>query len=234
VDAGVRQTAKRLLEKPDLARALEHLDRVVAGTLMTVGDSITTYRRGYAPILKAMLELQKPERQLRFVNVGQSGYTSTHGKELTFTQLLSQQPDLVTIKFGANDSKHFGSPNEPSLVSEGEYRENIDAMVRGFQNHTKARIVLLSPTPVIESLVNSSLAYQAVHMTWDNADIRGFGAVLKDIAQKRGLSFVDLYSIFGDTPNKTLYLEDGLHPSPEGHELMLSKLLLTLHSDGGR
>jgi acyl-CoA thioesterase I len=228
VDAGVRNTAKRLLEKPDLARALEHLELVAAGTLMTVGDSITTYRRGYAPILKAMLELHQPERRFRFLNVGQSGYTSTHGKELTFTQLLSQKPDLVTIKFGANDSKHFGNPNQPSLVSQDEYRENLDAMVRGFQRHTKAHIVLLSPTPVIESLVNSSLAYQSVYMTWDNADIRGFGAVLKDIAQKRGLSFVDLYSIFGDTPNPSLYLEDGLHPSPAGHELILSRMLLTL------
>jgi lysophospholipase L1-like esterase len=228
VDAGVRKTAKRLLEKPDLARALEHLEQKNIGTLMTVGDSITTYRRGYAPILKAMLELHQPERQLRFLNVGQSGYTSTHGKELTFTQLLSQQPDLVTIKFGANDSKHFGSPSEPSLVSQNEYRENVDAMVRGFQNHTKAQIVLLSPTPVIESVVNSSLAYQSMHMTWDNADIRGFGTVLQAIAQKRGLTFVDFYSIFGDTPNPDLYLEDGLHPSPAGHELMLSRLLLTL------
>jgi acyl-CoA thioesterase I len=228
VDAEVRNTAKRLLEQPDLARALEHPDLVDTGTLMTVGDSITTYRRGYAPILKAMLELHQPERRLRFVNVGQSGYTSTHGKELTFTQLLSQKPDLVTIKFGVNDSKHFGSPSQPSLVSQDEYRENVDAMVRGFQRHTKAQIVLLSPTPVIESLVNSSLDYQSMHMTWDNADIRGFGAVLQDIAQKRGLTFVDFYSIFGDTPNPTLYLEDGLHPNPAGHELMLSRLLLTL------
>jgi lysophospholipase L1-like esterase len=228
VDTEVRSTAKRLLEKPELAQAIKHLELRDAGTLMTIGDSITTYRRGYAPILKAMLELHQPERRLGFVNVGQSGYTSTHGKELTFTQLLSQKPDLVTIKFGANDGKRFGSPKEPSLVSQNEYRENLDAMVRGFQNHTDARIVLLSPTPVIESVVNSSLDYQSMHMTWDNADIRAFGKVLQDIAQKRGLIFVDFYSIFGDTPNPTLYLEDGLHPSPSGHELMLSRLLMTL------
>ena len=228
VNAGVRNIAKRLLENPDLVRALENLDLMDTGTVMTVGDSITTYRWGYASILKAMLELHQPERQLRFLNVGQSGYTSTHGKELTFTQLLTQKPDLVTIKFGANDSKHFGAPNEPSLVSQVEYRENLDAMVRGFQRHTKAKIVLLSPTPVIESVVNSSLTYQAMQMTWDNADIRAFGATLKDIAEKRGLGFVDLYSIFGDTPNPNLYLEDGLHPSPAGHELILSTLLLRL------
>ncbi len=232
VNVGVHNIAKRLLENPDLVRALENLDLADTGTVMTIGDSITTYRWGYASILKAMLELHQPERQRRFLNVGQSGYTSTHGKELTFTQLLIQRPDLVTIKFGANDSKHFGSPGEPSLVSQAEYRENLDAMARGFQRHTKAKIVLLSPTPVIESVVNSSLAYQAMHMTWDNADIRAFGAALKDIAQKRGLGFVDLYSIFGDTPNPDLYLEDGLHPSPAGHELIVSTLLLT-HSNGG-
>jgi acyl-CoA thioesterase I len=225
VNAGVGTIAKRLLENPDLVRALENLDLVDTGTVMTVGDSITTYRWGYASILKAMLELHQPERQLRFLNVGQSGYTSTHGKELTFTQLLIQKPDLVTIKFGANDSKHFGAPTEPSLVSQAEYRENLNAMVQGFQRHTKAKIVLLSPTPVIESVVNSSLAYQSMQMTWDNADIRAFGAALKDIAHKRDLAFVDLYSIFGDTPNPNLYLEDGLHPSPAGHELILSTLL---------
>ena len=225
VNAGVRTIAKRLLENPDLVRALENLDLEHAGTVMTVGDSITTYRWGYASILKAMLELHQPECQRRFLNVGQSGYTSTHGKELTFTQLLIQKPDLVTIKFGANDSKHFGAPSEPSLVSQAEYRENLDAIVRGFQRHTKAKIVLLSPTPVIESVVNSSPAYQSMQMTWDNADLRAFGAALKDIAEKRGLVFVDLYSIFGDKPNPDLYLEDGLHPSPAGHELILSTLL---------
>ncbi len=228
VDSEVRSTAKRLLEKPELARALEQLALKDAGMLMTIGDSITTYRRGYAPILKAMLGLHHPTRQLRFMNVGQSGYTSTHGKELTFTQLLSQNPDLVTIKFGANDSKHFGSPDQPSLVSSDEYRANLEAMVRGFQKHTKARVVLLSPTPVIENLVNSSLAYQAMHMTWDNADLRGFGVVLQEIAQKHGLTLVDFYSVFGDMPDPTLYLEDGLHPSPAGHELMVSTLLMTL------
>ena len=224
----VRADAQRLLENPNLAQALEQLELSEGGTVITIGESITTYRRGYAELLGAMLELQFPEHRLRFLNVGQSGYTSTHGKELVFTQLLRLEPDLVTIKFGANDTKHFGGSTQPMLVSLEEYRQNIDSMVRGFQAHTRARIVLIAPAPIVEQVVNSSADYQAMHMTWDNADLRALGVILHEIAEHRQVSFVDFYSSLGDPPDPRLFLADGLHPGPNGHELMLNSLLLSL------
>ena len=230
VEAAVRETASRLLEDSDLAGALENLGVPRGGTVLTVGDSITTYRRGYAEVLRAMLELQ-PEHRIHFRNAAHSGFNSMHGKELTFTQLLALDPDLVTIMFGANDTKRFGGRSERTLVSAEEYRANLESIVGGFAAHTHAQVVLIAPAPVVELVVGENPAYQEMRMYWDNADLRALGPVLREVAEAHEARFIDFYALFGDTPDPALFMPDGVHPNPDGHERMLRALLAGL---GGR
>ena len=53
---------------------------------MMVGDSITTYRYGYARLFATLLTLVRPDDTIQILNVAQSGFTSIHGLELTYTQ----------------------------------------------------------------------------------------------------------------------------------------------------
>jgi len=225
VQTEVRHVAASLLDEPGFADAIRALSVPANGTMMAVGDSITTYRYGYARVLEAMVALARPEDGIRFLNVAQSGYQSAHGLENVYSQFLAQDPDWVCIMFGVNDCKLFGDRPTRTLISAEEYRSNMTAIVEAFLSHTKARPVLMSPTPVVEDVAGANADFAAMRMTWRNSDIRARAAVVQDIAHQYGLVFVDLYHAFGDRPDPGLYLEDGLHPGRPGHRLIIGALL---------
>ena len=226
VDRQVWATAARLLAEESVATALDRWQVPGAGTVMFVGDSITTYRLGYARLIAAMAGLRHP--QLFFHNVAQSGYTSTHGLEATFTQFLAHQPDWVFIKFGANDCKQLGGPQARTLVSLEEYRANMAAIVFAFKHFSQAQIVLISPSPVVEPVVNSYPAFLPMRMTWDNQNLRACADVVRELAARHVLPFIDLFSALGSSPDPVHYLPDGLHPGPAGHEIIARHVLQTL------
>ena len=151
--------------------------------------------------------------------------------ENVYTQFLAHQPDWVSIKFGVNDCKHFGNPQGETLVSLKEYRSNMIAMVEAFLNYTSTRPILITPTPVIEDVINNNPDIQLMRLTWNNDDIKVRSDVVKDIAQKYELPIINLMELFGDSPDSNLYLE-GLHPGAAGHELILKTLLHTLAEQG--
>ncbi len=228
VEAKVKRTAAGLLDRPVLGQAIDQLVIPVDGLVMAVGDSITTYRYSYARLLAAMVAIRRPADNIRFLNVAQSGYTSTHGLENVFTQFLSHRPDVVFIMFGVNDCKLFGGPEAKTLISCKEYRANMEGIVEAFLAHTAARPVLLTPAPVIEDIVNCSPDFQAMRMSWRNADLQARADVLRDLANRHSLPLVDLIELFGDAPDPDLYLPDGLHPGPAGQALILEAVLRTL------
>jgi lysophospholipase L1-like esterase len=175
-----------------------------------------------------MVAIRRPDDHIRFLNVGQSGYTTTDCLENTYTQFLAEQPASVFIKVGVNDSKLFGGVDAKRLVSLDEFRVNMAAMVEAFLLHTPARPVLLTPVPVIEDIANEHPDFQAMRMTWRNDDIVAAADVVQEVADQHGLSSVDLTSVFGRSPDPGLYLADGLHPNLAGHRLILSAMLRAL------
>ncbi|MFN8457784.1 MAG: GDSL-type esterase/lipase family protein [Anaerolineae bacterium] len=228
VEAEINGIARNLLAQPELAGMIDRWPLPPGGKVLALGDSITTYRYGYARLLQAMVAQRRPADQLQFINVAQSGYTSTHILENTFSQFLAHQPDWVFIKCGVNDCKRFGGPGAKMLVSLAEYRANLSAIVEAFLNHTPARPVLLTPTPVVANIVNANPDFAAMRMTWRNADLHACAEVVADLAQRHHLPLVDLFTTFSATPDPTLYLPDGLHPGPAGQRLILEQLLYSL------
>lgn len=230
VERDVRQTAGDLLADQAMAGAIDRLPVPPGGTLLALGDSITAYRRGYVEIVRAMLDLRRPADAIRVLNLGQSGYTSAAGLEVTYTQCVREHPDLVLVKLGVNDSKRFGSPCGGRLVSLAEYRRNMMAIVAAFVERTSARLVLLTPTPVPKSLVNSYPDFVSVGLRIDHADIAGCADVLRSIAAETEVLLVDLVSLFGSQPDPALYTPEGLHPGPQGQRLIVGELLRVLDS----
>lgn len=226
------RVAQELLEKPGTRMAIHKLKKPrkdAFNTIMTVGDSITTYRYGYAEILRALVGLVDQEQHAVFFNHGRSGYTSTHGLEHTFTLYLAQRPDWVFLKYGANDTKRFGSDSSKLLVSLEEYTGNFALMVEAYVR-IGARVVLITPTPVVESIVNTSLEYQAMQMTWDNTDIQACSKALKKIAKKHSIPLVDMVELFTTKPDPGLYCPDGLHPGPAGHQIIIEQVIKAVNT----
>lgn len=228
VERRVRLTAFEMLSSPDDSFAIDRLPLSEGNLVMAIGDSITTYRWGYARLLAAMIELRRPIDEIRFLNLAQSGYTSTHGLEATFTQFLAHQPNWALIKFGVNDCKQFGGHQARTLVSLDEYRANLAAIVAAFQRFTKAKIVLFSPTPVVESAVNTFPDFLPMRMTWSNQNLKACADAAGELAAQHGLTFVDLFSLFGPAPDPAHFLPDGLHPGSSGHKLIARQVLRTI------
>lgn len=189
--------------------------------VLCIGDSITTYRRSYARLLNHLLT----PHGIEVVNRGFSGYTSIHGLELTYTQFLSLQPDLVLIKYGVNDCKQFGSVEGQTLVSRAEYADNLTRIIGAFRQHTTARIVVLTPTPVVEGVINPNPDIMAMRLTWRNVVLRQFADTALAAADESSVFGVDVYRGFGAAPDSALYCPDGLHPNADGHEQILAHVL---------
>jgi lysophospholipase L1-like esterase len=223
VETLVQEVAAAYLARPDTQRMLDRLSLPPGSLALTVGDSITTYRAGYARILHHLLSA----RGVELFNAGYSGHTSTHGLELTFTQHLARAPKLVFVKLGVNDTKRFGA-GEKTLVSLGEYRANLAGIIQAFQTHCHARVIVLTPTLVAEDIVNTAPAIVGMHLYWRNADLNAFAAVARQVAHDTGSTCVDLAATLGDPPDPGLLLADGLHPNAAGHQRILEALISTL------
>ncbi|RME42171.1 MAG: hypothetical protein D6791_18355 [Chloroflexi bacterium] len=228
IEDAVQETAAELLGDPLLARALAGWSLPQGATVLAIGDSITTYRYSFARLLAAMLEQQRGKGTVRFVNMAQSGFTSSQGLETTFTQFLAHDPDWVFIKFGVNDAKLFGGTDARTLVTRREYRANLSAILDAFSRYTRAQVVLLTPTPVVEDITDSFPDFQAVRLYWRNTILALFAEEVQALARDRSLPCVDLFSLLGPAPNPAWYLPDGLHPNAEGHRLILREVLKVL------
>jgi len=231
-EAGVRaevleQARSYLRDHPGAADGVRSLPVPAGGTLMLVGDSLSAYRRGYSALLAALLELVRPADGIQLENVAESGFNSTLVLQCTFTHYVHLLPDLVFLLVGGNDSRHFGGPSARPLVSLREYRENMAAIVAAFQQHTQARLVLFTPVPCIERKANAFSGSRAGRVTWRNDTIGERADAVRALAADEGLPLVDLMAAFGDGA-EGLYMNDGMHPSPEGHELILDCIWQTL------
>ncbi|MFW6070529.1 MAG: SGNH/GDSL hydrolase family protein [bacterium] len=231
VQTQVRAVAQRLLAHDEIQSAFDAWPLAPGDTVLFLGDSITTYLYSYARLLQSMIAAHHDAKDITVINGAQSGYTSTHGLEATFTQYLPRRPQWVFVKYGVNDCKQFGGPQAKTLVSAAEYEANLRAMVQAFEAQD-ARVVLLTPTPVVPDVLAENPDFQTMQLSWDNAHLEAFAAIVRQIAADHDHALVDLMPRFTLTPDPALYL-DGLHPAPDGHQLILKAVLQTLAHTGG-
>jgi lysophospholipase L1-like esterase len=223
IEAALRADATRLAARPEMAAAVRRLPIPDGGLVLVVGDSVSAYRRSYAELLRVLFGLCRPDSHIRLVNRAQSGYTSTHALRATYRQYVLEKPDLVFVLLGGNDCERFAGG--PPLLSFGEYRDNIEAIVAAFRARTQAQVVLLSPVPVIDKLWRQVPDHRRLKVSWDNNDLQVFADALRSLALQYNLAFVDLMEAFGTEPDAGLYFVDGLHPGPRGEELILRRVL---------
>ncbi len=170
--------------------------------------------------------------ELTLENLGMNGRLSLHALSRITADGLVNRPDLVLINFGINDAM-LG-------VGLATYLEAIETSVR-YIRATGADVILLGPTDMIREDTLAELALP-----------RAYSAALRELAERLGVFYFDLGSttmLAPGTPPElspeqalssitATYREeyydhdsgdnDGLHPNPEGHELMGSGIFKAL------
>ncbi|REC50321.1 SGNH/GDSL hydrolase family protein [Chryseobacterium pennipullorum] len=187
------------------------------------GDSITYGEYdgvfgGWVDILKryALQQFHRGDGdELILFNLGIGGET-TEGlmKRMPHELTARNSPDgnLVFIAYGAND---LAAKNGRQMVDPEKFKKNIENAVRQAKQFSDD-IYLISILPISQKIdgviVNSGKLRS-------NEEVIRYNHILKDIADKDSLTYIDFYSAFFKD-KEILLSADGVHPNEKGYGIM--------------
>lgn len=149
------------------------------------------------------------------VNSGINGDTTREALKRIHRDVIDHNPDIITILFGSNDS----ALNEYQHRAIAEFELNIKEIVKIIKENTEAKIIFITPPPLIEDELFPFTTNKAV---------TAYSDVIKKTASESGSLLIDFNAIMKDTANDGLesYLQfDGLHLSDKGYDLLYSLIL---------
>lgn len=200
----------------------EDLDRIVfAGDSVTdmgsanpVGEGLfDNVGHSYVRIIENMLAAYYPERRIRVTNSGISGNTSRDLLERFDRDVVSLNPQWVSICIGINDVwRQFDTPAMPDwAVQPDEYEANIEKMILSVKDSVKG-IFILSPYYMEPNRADTMRARMDEYV-----------AICRKLAEKYGCVFVDfqaMYEKFCQVRHSTSIAWDRVHPNQMGATLM--------------
>lgn len=189
--------------------------------ILFIGDSITEWGRfedeenigdNYVRMIRDYFAVHTPDQFPEIINRGIGGNRITDLANRWQDDVITHQPDLLSISIGVNDVwRQLDNPDMEQVYPD-QYEEIYRTLIEKTQAETNAKIVLMEPT-VIEEDVNSE----------GNQKLKPYVEIVNKIAQEYGLTVVPTYQAFIDylTSERPLPLTtDGVHMSSTGNALM--------------
>jgi lysophospholipase L1-like esterase len=183
------------------------------GRVVAFGDSLTADKRSWAAILG-------------LINLGVPGDTTVHliGR---FADVAACDPDLLIVLAGTNDARRHGIAADRMLVPDGETAHNLALLITLAREQTRARVVFVTPPPIIEAKVRRAPLLRREPVTWLATDVDRKAAIVADLDAEVIDSRVALRP-----PLDRLLLADGLHLSSRGQRQLAAALAVELGLDG--
>lgn len=205
----------------------ENYDRIVfagdsvtdMGSMQPVGEGLQdNVGRGYVRILENMFAAYYPEIFLRITNSGISGNTSKNLLNRFDRDVVSLNPDWVSICIGINDVwRQFDCP---AILSEhvlpDEYEKNVEEMILKVKGNVKG-IFILSPY-IIEANRDDMMRKR----------MDEYVEICRKLAEKHNCIFVDfqkMYEEYCKTRHSSFIAWDRIHPNQIGATLMAREFL---------
>jgi lysophospholipase L1-like esterase len=142
-------------------------------------------------------------------NVGVSGYTSGQVVTEELPEIKTFHPTLITFQAGGNDIANG--------VSISEYRKNV-ATVLDAAKDSGARVIVLAQNEWFRSPVGKDYGEAVPTQRKD------FDAELIKETTARGAQFVDLRPLYKKQADEGLWVDDGIHPTPEAYDAWSAEL----------
>lgn len=184
------------------------------------GDSITdTGRsrendkelgRGYPFVVNNILQAVMPEKNIRVINRGISGNRTIDLVERWQEDCIDIKPDYLSILIGVNDTWRRYDRNDPTSTE--DYAQRYEKIIKDALENTDAEIILLNTF-----LLNTGCGANM------REDLEEKQPVIKALAEKYNLKFVDLDKVFAEKCKAVApetYSGDGVHPSDIGHTVI--------------
>ena len=210
--------------------------------LVFQGDSITDMKWGrnerdrnhylghsYVYLIASRLGVDMPEARLEFFNRGISGHKVADLKARWQKDAIDMRPDLLSILVGVNDVGRAGAKGVPLDRWEADYRSMLEDSRKA---NDKLRIVLLDPFVLKSGRFNNDSAWK----TW-----RGEADKLREIVARLAKDFravhvktQDVLDQAAEAVSPEHWIWDGVHPLPQGHELIARAWLQAVSARWGK
>jgi len=218
--AVARRAAEELLMQPDFAARVDRLPFTPGSTVVGLGDSITDDWNSWLEILRWLLSIRRPQDNIRVVNAGISGDTTTHLIR-RFLGVVLEKPDWIICMIGTNDATRHGEKPMGVVVSPEETEKNL-ALMRNFAaTQTSAQWVWITPYAVLPEKIASHWFLGTLQIAITNDDL---GPVVEAVRRQKD-PIVDLQKVLGSAPNPEYLLDDGLHLSLAGQTAIARALV---------
>lgn len=189
------------------------------GSTNPIGEGLfENVGRGYVRLVESFLSAYYPEILTRVTNAGISGNTSRDLLARFDRDVVSLNPDWVSVCIGINDVwRQFDCPAIPDgQVMPEEYRNNVEEMILKVKDKVKG-IFILSPYYI-----------ESNHDDFMRKRMDEYVEISKELAEKHGCRFVDFQKVFENycKIRHSAYIAwDRVHPNQVGSMLMAKAFL---------
>jgi lysophospholipase L1-like esterase len=181
------------------------------------GDSRAALGSGYVAEVDAVLAAAPLKRRIRITNRGVSGNTVRDLAARWDTDVLSHEPDWLSVMIGINDVwRQFDRVDPKAAVPLEEYFETFDGLLARTRPRLKG-LVLMTPYYVQDE------RRDLMRLQMDE-----YGLVVKDLASRHHALLVDTQAAFDkvlERLNYSLIAADRVHPTELGHKVLANAFL---------
>ena len=204
-------------------------------TVCFLGDSIT-HGGAYHGMIYAYYLTRFPDRTIHFVNAGIAGDSAGGALGRLQEDVLSKSPSTVVVMMGMNDvgrGNYVAEPTAKQREAQARslrgYEANMNKLLGRLRSETKAKLVLLTPSPFDQTGVNQ----RDNNQPGCNDALGKCAQLVRTLAAKYQADVIDLHgpmTAFNvqrqkSDPTYTLIGPDRVHPGAPGH-LMMAWLFL--------
>tara|TARA_B100000282_G_scaffold288393_1_gene257000 strand:- start:225 stop:1016 length:792 start_codon:yes stop_codon:yes gene_type:complete len=210
--------------------------------LLFQGDSITDMKWGrnqkdrnhylghsYVFLLASRLGVEMPEAKLEFFNRGVSGNKVSDLRKRWQKDAIEMNPDWLSVLVGVNDvSQGRGEPVDLKKWEE-DYRYILN---QSRTANPKLRIVLMDPFVLRMTRLNSDVQWNH----W-RGEIDKLSKIVFRLAEDFNAVHIQTQRIFDQATKRTSpqhWIWDGVHPLPQGHELIARNWLQAVSEDSNK
>jgi lysophospholipase L1-like esterase len=200
---------------------LEKIDLKDGDSLVFLGDSIT-HQCLYTQYVEDYFYTRHPKLHLHFHNAGVGGDRASDALTRFDEDVTPYKPKYVTILLGMND----GSYRDFDKAIFDTYQAGMNTVLEKIAG-LGAIAIPMTPTMFDARAKRLKQSMDEPRNTYYNGVLALYGAWLREVAEVRGLGFVDMYSplnaITAQQRKKKAdwtMIQDGVHPGPVGQTVM--------------
>ena len=186
---------------------------VALGDSYTIGTSVAEESQRWPDQLVAALGGTPPALEL-VANLGVNGFTSRDVIEVELPRLDELRPDFASLLIGVNDVVQ-GVPSD-------RFRANATLILDDLLARLPAERIVTVATPDY-TVTPKGAAYGDPRR--QSAGIETNNAILRELAEARGIAFVDILDLSRRAAgDRSLVADDGLHPSGAQYALWVERI----------